>query len=1134
MSLSLPFVLPAPSVSGHTATYAEVLSGVDVVVNTDEQGGVAHTLVVKNRVAAANPALARLRLTASSRDLSASIDSEGRLRFTDRSGRVAYSSPAAIMWDSAPAPVGAKAARPGSVDRRLVEATGGALIDAATGAAMNSTARTPGEAARVAAVAVSTSPAGVDLVPDQGLLSDPTTVYPVMIDPTLQPNIWSAYNGDWTEVESGKPTTALWNQSGPAQIGNCVWPGPPPKCNGIGVTRSFFQWNIAGFYNTTILAAQVNFTALYAVDCNSIVKVDWVDPVGPGTNWNNQPHSSGTPGSGGTCSGGIGADVTDQLRYAANNHTNTLTFRLKAADEGDTGAGWKKFTQNNAVLSVSYDVVPVTPWRTQTSPATVCTTTTPYPVIGRTDVSLFAATSLAADGVAKPLEAQFVVTNLATGATINRTTQTTAGSWTLAPIAQGAFADGDYSWTVRVFDGLLYSGWTPACRFHVDTSQPGTPTITSTDFPGDGLTGRPVRTPGTVTFSPPVGSSTPVGYRYQINGGIPVIVNASNGSWTGTVTPSRIGPNFLTVQALSAAGTPSPAAQRILLATPPATPDRDGDLTGDGKPDLLTVGGTNGTAPGLWLTPGTGTGTLGAPTNIGIRGTALSTTLGTPTDWAGTLVTTGQFTGSGMQDILAVSPNGTVRVYANPGDGSALTLDTGTITTLFGDSFLDPNWEPLLGPTTAITQIVSVGHLPEDSLPSSDSRYPDLIATVNNGGHHELWWFEHGLGAGNFGTAAVVLDDTVDWSTKTIAAATKGGRPALLVRDNPTGQVDLYATTCTVDCYNLNWFTDATRTVARPASSVLTKTNAPSILGNDTNNDTHPDLWAVGPTGAASYATGTTSGTLNTPAAAGTVIPPVSANLIPMGAVNWTNPATGQPQTDLFAATPTGQLLNYQRLPSGILGPPTVIDGGGWQHLTIFGIADFNHDGYPDIIARNNQTGLELIYRFTATGVTPAVVFSDGWQGFTPYGVADWNHDGSYDVVAADPNGLLFLYPGDLSTGLNNRQQIGSGWTSAYTPWGLLDFTSDNNPDILTNYSPTNILKMYSTNNQSQWTNDNGYTVGGPFNGWTPFALTNYNADPTHPNLIARHPTTGTLHMFTGNGQGGWSDPNGTIIANGW
>jgi hypothetical protein len=69
VTLTWPWRLPAPRLAGDTATYPEVLPGVDLRL-TAAATGFHEVLVVKTRQAAANPALARLRFGISTSGLS--------------------------------------------------------------------------------------------------------------------------------------------------------------------------------------------------------------------------------------------------------------------------------------------------------------------------------------------------------------------------------------------------------------------------------------------------------------------------------------------------------------------------------------------------------------------------------------------------------------------------------------------------------------------------------------------------------------------------------------------------------------------------------------------------------------------------------------------------------------------------------------------------------------------------------------------------------------------------------------------------------------------------------------------------------------------------------------------------------
>ena len=111
--------------------------------------------------------------------------------------------------------------------------------------------------------------------------------------------------------------------------------------------------------------------------------------------------------------------------------------------------------------------------------------------------------------------------------------------------------------------------------------------------------------------------------------------------------------------------------------------------------------------------------------------------------------------------------------------------------------------------------------------------------------------------------------------------------------------------------------------------------------------------------------------------------------------------------------------------------------GTGWNAMDeLVGIGDFTRDGNPDLIARDRANGDLWLYPGTGDGGLPyRVRIGTGWNSMRDLvSIGDFNHDGTYDLLAVESaTGKLFLYPG-VGTSFPVRGQVGSGWTTNYTP----------------------------------------------------------------------------------------------------
>ncbi|MEU2624328.1 LamG domain-containing protein [Streptomyces sp. NPDC007157] len=351
LSVRWPGELPAPSLDGATATYSEVLPGVDLQL-TAVPDGYREVLVVKSAEAAQQQALEQLRFAIEGDGVSIIPGAGGGLRAVDADDNAVFIGPAGQMWDSAGSGGGTQTQTLNTAAR---SAGASAMADPDTD---TQEPFEPGDGDTTAALPVQVDDGSITVTPDLNLLRGEQTVYPVRIDPAV-----GLSRSERTVLSSDGDK--FYQFSGDYGVGRCASADGYP-CGDDYVNRMYFEFSPSALAGKHVLHATFRAHETWSFNCDAkAVDLERTGNITEGTRWPGPGNialidtKTVSAGRGDNCSPPqpdawveFNGSLTKQVQDFADGKFGRLTLMLRAGDESDTRA-WKRF-DDNAEITVDY------------------------------------------------------------------------------------------------------------------------------------------------------------------------------------------------------------------------------------------------------------------------------------------------------------------------------------------------------------------------------------------------------------------------------------------------------------------------------------------------------------------------------------------------------------------------------------------------------------------------------------------------------------------------------------------------------------------------------------------------------------------------------------------------------------
>ncbi len=1108
-SLSWPTALPTPTLSGATATYPDVLPGVDLQMTATIFGGYTENLIVETAAAAANPALADIHFnTSTTNGLTLSQNAAGGIQATDASGTAVFTSPTPTVWSTpAAAPAAGSDAVTGSAAKRAATS---ASTDTSTAPVASTDAD---DSAPDTTLPIQVTSSGLDLLPPASALTGSNVTYPVVIDPATTP-VASIGMPSWTWVGSNETAShyedannTYDNGTPTARAGYDDWcSGGGSGCAAFGVTRTLFSMGtLSQFWDKHILKATFSLAEQVPSSGggNAVMDIHGAAAFDSSTVWSNQPAPWGTiaasatfPTLPGTGQASQNFDLTTLFQDAIAAKYNTQTLVLEADNESTSAdIDYRKFvvstsSPTNPSLSISYWSTPNVPNNLHMTNGTTslpCNTTP-----GSSTVWINASASktitlnadLSSPDAGFTESSQFWFQNgdpTPTGSWTNlggsSVTSAAGDAGTPAQATTPPLVDGDeYQWQAYAdnpggYGSTAAPSASTSCWFKVDMTPPSQP-LPGAETPPTGTTS------GSLQVSATDGGPNPSGvdhFLYNVNGtsltsggdsnGVPVSV-PSTGTASIPLPADHWGTNTVWIATVDAAGNQSqPVHYDYYVPQGTYTPGTAGDLNGDGKPDLALVD----TAGNLrvYSSPQTvdpnPTSTQPAGGNILIPAKDAPNQIG----FNNALVAhNGSFNNDPCDDIVIIqkanlyvdtnnncNPNNTSTVFtAGAGQGRP--------THVYGDT---TNYNP--NDWSSVQQAVV---LPPTA---TTNNKPALLTLEDYNNVPTLW---ETLFTGTNAQSSILLAEGGYWNAVTILSpGTIGGAPALWVRDNSSGSITQYPDI-------ESWASTATATTqtgiptggTQFTESGYSAQQYPMLTTNGpTDTSANPVLWAIDSTGRLTYL----------PTTLNSSTPPT--------------PTIGSPQ----ALTSTGWSDNLQNAGTA---PITNNPGPGdvWPLSATSGGSDIGTNPATatavtygsDYADRANGAA---VFNGTSSTMTTTTASVNNTQSYSVSAWAKLNSDSTYAAVASQ------------SDALGNINGYYLQYSTAFHGWAFVLPNTDatESPDAHAGTDVTPVL--------GQWTN-----LVGTFNAAndTISLYVNGRLVDTEPGPATPWAATGPLHIGCG------------------